>query len=208
MKIAVFAYDFPHSKTERILWELYLNHITVDCVIAAPWENLNQPISAVRVKLYRQAMHHPRDICARLGIPYFVCAHNSDACVGILRNGKIDIGIIAGARILKPVVIDAVGTGIINLHPGLIPEASGLDALKWSIYKDIDLGVTAHFIDKRVDGGYIILQQTISLHCDDTFFDLSERLETTELIVLMEALHSIEGRVPADFSGGRRQRIS
>ena len=52
--------------------------------------------------------------------------------------------------------IKGLSKGIINFHPGLIPEARGLDTPQWCIYDGIPLGVTSHFIDSKVDAGRII----------------------------------------------------
>lgn len=98
------------------------------------------------------------------------------------------MGVIAGARILKPQVIDQFKIGIINLHPGLIPEVRGLDAMMWAIYHDLPLGVTAHLIDHRVDAGRILLRKPIPLFPDDTLLDLSERLFEYQLEILGDAI--------------------
>ena len=100
----------------------------------------------------------------------------------------IELGIIAGARILKDPIIRAFPIGIINFHPGLIPEARGLDALLWSVYKGVPLGVTAHLIDSRVDLGRILVRETIPIYGDDTMLDLSERLHEKQLELLPKAI--------------------
>ena len=84
-------------------------------------------------------------------------------------------------RILKPLIIDAFNTGVINYHPGLIPESRGLDALYWSVHNNIPLGITAHLIDKDIDAGKILERKLIQLYEDDTIFDLSERLYEIQL---------------------------
>ena len=46
----------------------------------------------------------------------------------IVKKYKINIGIISGARIIDKKIIKLFKYGIINLHPGKIPETSGLDS--------------------------------------------------------------------------------
>jgi phosphoribosylglycinamide formyltransferase-1 len=101
---------------------------------------------------------------------------------------KPQLGIIAGARILSRHVIECFRTGIINLHPGLLPNTRGLDALQWALFRDQPLGVTAHLINERVDAGHILDQCIIDEYPDDTFVDLSLRLYETQLVMVPSAI--------------------
>ena len=64
---------------------------------------------------------------------YFVLNHNSNTIVDIIREHSIDLGVIAGARILDHKIIKLFNRGIINFHPAILPECRGLDSLLWSI---------------------------------------------------------------------------
>lgn len=183
-KIAIFAYNFPHQKTQDFLVNLYLNGIKVDCIFAADPIKLNIPKSVVRTKVRRIQPIHPKLIAERMGINYFVLSHDSKEIEVIARDRELSLAIISGARILKPHIINSFPFGIINFHPGLIPEARGLDALLWSVYKDIPLGVTAHLIDGKIDAGYILKKEQITLFQDDTIFDISERLYEKQIEML------------------------
>jgi phosphoribosylglycinamide formyltransferase-1 len=114
---------------------------------------------------------HPRTVAERLGARYVVAPHNSQLVEELLSEAKPDLGVIAGARILKGYVISKFRIGIVNLHPGLLPEVRGLDAMLWSIYKDVPLGVTAHLIDESVDAGRLLLREEIPIFADDTLLD-------------------------------------
>ena len=109
------------------------------------------------------------------------------------------VGVIAGARILCPETIAALPGGILNLHPGLLPNARGLDALLWSIYDGCRLGVTAHIIDRHVDAGRIVQQVAISEHHNDALVDLAERLYQTQLEMLPGALAEMARHAPNHF---------
>ena len=154
MKIAVFAYNFPHRKTQEFLFRLYLEGYDVQLVLAADPVKLNIAKSTVRVKPHFSALVEPSRICERLGWRYEAVDHNSDYCAELIKSAKVDIGVIAGARILKEPVISAPWIGIINFHPGLIPEVRGLDALQWAILQDKPIGVTAHLIDRSIDADW------------------------------------------------------
>ncbi len=186
--LVVFAYDFPHKKTQDVLLTLFGLGYPVGWVIAAPWKKLDIPPSAVRVKVKHEVLFHPSQLAERLEAEYIAISHNSTELHELLAHIEPELGVIAGARILKKPVIQAFGVGIINLHPGLIPEVRGLDAMQWAVYKDLPLGVTAHLIDHRVDSGRILVKRRIPVYEDDSLYDVSERLYEHQLLVLGDGI--------------------
>lgn len=199
MRLVVFAYDFPHKKTQDFLLRLFLEGYKIEFVVASEPVELNLPKSILRVKPRHIDLVHPKTICQRLNVPYYVLPHNSVKVAKLLKANNVEVGIIAGARILKKHIIDSVGKGIINFHPGLIPEVRGLDALKWAIYRDLPIGVTAHFVDQRVDAGRIIIKDEIPIKNDDSLVDISLRLAETETNLLPKALDLVKARPVTDF---------
>ncbi len=192
LKLVVFAYNFPHKKTQDVLLRLWLEGYPIAAVLACDPVELSIPAPTVRTKLRHAALVHPSAVAERIGAPYHVVPHNDPEAVRLLQSLRPDLGLIAGARILKRPAIDAFRIGIINFHPGLIPEARGLDAMLWSIHRNLPLGVTAHLIDHRVDAGAILLRQRIAIHPDDTALDLSTRLYETQLELLKPAIEAAE----------------
>lgn len=188
VKIAVFCYNFLHKKSQDFLVRLFLEGIKIECVFAADPVELNIPPTSIRTKIRHIGLLHPKDIAERLGVEYFVAPHNSAEVIASIKDRELDLGIIAGARILKDPVIKSFSIGIINFHPGLIPEARGLDAMLWSIYKDLPLGVTAHLIDENIDAGNILLKEKIPIYPDDTLLDLSERLHDKQIEMIKPAI--------------------
>lgn len=61
----------------------------------------------------------------------------------------------------------------INFHPALLPLYPGRNAECWAIFNmDEKSGVTWHFVNKEVDKGDIILQESIELSSDETAISL------------------------------------
>ena len=187
-RVVVFAYNFPHRKTQDFLFRLLAEGIRVSDVLAADPVKLNIPPGEIRTKVRHGGLIHPKQVADAIGARYHVVPHRGDEVVDLLKQIKPSIGVIAGARILKRDVIGLFKSGIINFHPGLIPEARGLDALLWSIRNSIPLGITSHLIDHRVDAGRILERREIGLFPDDNVFDLSERLYETQMDMLSEAI--------------------
>lgn len=187
-KLAIFAYNFPHKKTQDFLFRLLTEGLIPDMVLAANKIELKISKPTMRVKPIHIDLIHPRELCKRFAINYLVIEHNSEQCCRLLRENLINIGVISGARILNQPVIDSVSKGIINIHPGLLPEGRGLDALQWAIVENRPLGVTAHIINKRIDHGRILKRFEIPEYTDDSLIDLSLRLEQAQTTILADAI--------------------
>ena len=190
--VVVFAYNFVHRKTQDFLFRLFAEGIPIRSIIAADPVKLNIPPSSIRTKIRHTGSIHPKQVAEAIGAEYVVMAHQGEEIENYLAELQPEIGIISGARILKNPVISKFSKGIINYHPGLIPEARGLDALLWGINDGVPLGVTSHLIDSRVDAGLLLEKREIKLFKDDTLFDLSERLYEVQLDMLKEAVERTE----------------
>jgi len=200
MRLAVFTYNFPHKKTQDFLLRLFLEAYAVECVVACNPVKLNMPAPLLRTKPVHTDIIHPELLCRRLGIPYYIMTHNSPETTELLCYHSIDVGVIAGARILRKTTIQSVRKGIVNFHPGLIPDVRGMDTVKWALYHDLPMGVTAHFIDERVDAGRIIVKEAVAINHDDTLIDISLRLAETETNLLPKVLEWVKNKPITDFS--------
>lgn len=185
--VVLFAYNAPHKKTQDFIFRILSEGYKIKCIIAADLIKLAIPPSSVRTKLSHGALLHPSIIARNLGIKYIVSSHDN---IQLIRSEIEDakVAVIGGARILNADVINLFPNGIINFHPGIIPNARGLDALLWSILNLQPLGVTAHLVDRRIDAGKILKIMKISVSKDDTIFDISERLYELQLDMIKEAI--------------------
>ena len=76
---------------------------------------------------------------------------------------KIDYLFCFGDKILKSPLLDNYENKIINFHPSILPSFPGLRAIDQALESSVQvLGNTAHFLDKGVDTGPIIMQSVIS----------------------------------------------
>lgn len=88
---------------------------------------------------------------------YFVDSHNSAQTIDIIKSLGIDCLFNAGTpRKLSNRIIRSVEYGVVNVHPGLLPEYRGCTCVEWAIYNDDKIGNTAHFMDESYDMGPII----------------------------------------------------
>lgn len=169
--IAIFAYAFPHRKTQDILQELAYAGCRNAVVIAAPWRALahSEGHCFFRQALNRADPAQPRKVSQALGFEYHELSHDAiEPIRKLVEAHGIELGIIAGARILNRFVIELFDEGILNLHPGKIPETSGLDTFYYTIKRDVPLGVTAHYIDHRIDAGQLLFLEETRIGPEDT----------------------------------------
>ncbi|MEK6840204.1 MAG: formyltransferase family protein, partial [Nanoarchaeota archaeon] len=122
LRVGAFVYNFEHKKTQEGLFNLYLDDTPVVCALAADPVPLTFYQSKIRIAPKGLSYAHPRTIAQKLGIPYHVVSHNSQECEDLVRSYNLDVGVILGARILKEPIINAFNVGVLNLHPGLLPE--------------------------------------------------------------------------------------
>ncbi len=107
--------------------KLFSSGHEISVVLAADAIELKIPPSSVRTKARTFGLSHPRDLAASMGVEYVVVEHNGPECIEALQGSNSEAAVIAGARILKGDILNIVPRGIVNFHPGKIPEARGLE---------------------------------------------------------------------------------
>ena len=114
------------------------------------------------------------------------------------RVARHDVGLVVGAgymRVLTPVFLERF-PAVINVHPSLLPEFKGLDAVKRALKAGVErTGVTVHSMVEEVDAGPVIRQETVPIMPEDTEETLLERLHPVEHRLLVGAV--------ADYFSGR-----
>ncbi len=185
-KVCIFAYSFKHKKTNDFI-NLLSEKNCLDLVIATPKEKLKIKSNWKPQKKNKKflSLKVTKDLCLEKGINYLEIKHKNIIKIkSIIKKYKINLGIVSGARIIDKKIIKLFKYGIINFHPGKIPETSGLDSFFWTIKKNIYPYVTAHFIDKYVDKGKILIQKKINIFRNDDFYSLNGRIYMEQINLL------------------------
>ena len=190
LKIALFAYNFPHRKTIEFVDKIYDCGFEINLILAANFIPIKSPRSGFVIDTPMPSFSI-QDKATQKNIPLYEVAHNSLEAQDLLMKYNVNLGIIAGARVLTHKVIDILRYGILNFHPALLPEIRGLDSMLWSIYKNVPLGVTAHLINEKIDAGFLIVQQTINILSSDNFQSLYEKNYQLQLELIPISLNLI-----------------
>ena len=120
-----------------------------------------------------------------------------DEIAAILKDEKADLVALAGfMRLLSPAFIDLYPSGIINVHPSLLPKYPGTNGIGDSFASDDpELGITIHRVDYGLDTGPVIMQKSFSRAGDESLESIESRIHELEHIwypaVLLEILDSI-----------------
>ncbi len=107
------------------------------------------------------------------------------------RVARYEVGLVVGAgymRILSPPFLERF-PAVINVHPSLLPEFRGLDAIGRALEAGVtETGVTVHYMVEEVDAGPVVRQEAVPILPDDTEEALHERLRPVEHRLLVGAV--------------------
>ncbi len=127
----------------------------------------------------------------------------NDAIILELEKHGVEVIILAGyLKILSSKFIETYRNRIINIHPSLIPSFCGkgyygLKVHEAAVNYGVKLsGATVHFVDEEADTGPIIMQESVSVECDDTAETLQKKVLKIEHKILPLAIkYFCEGKI-------------
>lgn len=110
-----------------------------------------------------------------------------------LKQHDIDYIILAGyMRLIGPTLLKAYVNRIINIHPSLLPEFPGKDAIGQALRAGVKkTGVTVHFVDEGMDTGPIIAQKAVELENEDTLEDIERKVHEVEHVFYPATLEKL-----------------
>lgn len=110
-----------------------------------------------------------------------------------LASYRADLQIVVAFRMLPEVVWAMPTVGTVNLHGSLLPQYRGAAPINWAIINgETATGVTTFFIEKEIDTGQMILQDTEPIYPDDTAGTLHDRLMERGADLVVKTVRSIE----------------
>ncbi len=128
-----------------------------------------------------------------LGVPcYFVKNLNNEASLSILENLKPDVILQGMGPIYKENLLKIPKIGILNSHPGILPQYQGCSAVEWTLFNDDEVGSTCHFMNEGIDTGPIINSSTFEVYRGDTYQDVRTNSFYHEIDTLIEGLEMVK----------------
>ncbi len=103
-----------------------------------------------------------------------------------------DLFVVVAFRILPDVVFTMPPKGAFNLHASLLPKYRGAAPINWALIKgEKESGLTTFFLDKTVDTGGILLQESTPLTDDMTAGELHDRLSRMGAELVLKTVNGI-----------------
>ena len=133
------------------------------------------------------------------GVPSYVVSRNEVSNKILeLTKGKVDLIVLAGyLSILDGEILKVFKDRIVNIHPSLIPSFCGDKMYGMHVHNAVRAsgvrftGCTVHFVNEKVDGGAIILQEAVPVYFEDTAEDIQKRVLVEEHKMLPRAIDLI-----------------
>lgn len=140
------------------------------------------------------------EICTQNNIPYHQTPTiNCEGTRALFRQSGADLGISLGNGYIGQKLFSIPKYGMINIHHELLPEYQNAQSIIWQLYNNSAItGYTIHKIDKTIDTGAILHQETIPIcfleNLPKTISKTSELLLTASakgLLHCIEHFHSL-----------------
>jgi methionyl-tRNA formyltransferase len=125
-----------------------------------------------------------------------VSSVNDPAFIIAVQQLNPDLIIVNGTRVISAKTLDHIKCPIINVHVGITPLYRGVHGAYWALAGNdaAHCGVTVHAIDKGIDTGGILAQDTITVNKNDNFI-------TYPYLQFEKAIQLIKKVVPLVLSG-------
>lgn len=121
--------------------------------------------------------------------------HNSEEVMPYIKDLNLDLIVFGGTRIIRGEILDLPLDGVINSHPGLLPDCRGSASPAWSVYHDIPIGSSTHFCDNGIDTGDLLFRREIPVRRGMNYEDLCYETLVLAGVLMKEALIAYdEGR--------------
>lgn len=136
-----------------------------------------------------------------LGIPALVISPKSypskeayeEEVLQKLASLEVDMIVLAGyMRLIGHTLLNAYEGRIVNIHPSLLPEFPGKDAIGQALAAGVETtGVTIHYVDEGMDTGPIIASAEVKVAKGETRESLQKKIQRIEHSLYPEVLEGL-----------------
>lgn len=119
---------------------------------------------------------------------------NDPACIDLIRRSSPDVIAVCGTSVVRPEVFTLAPRGALNIHTGITPDYRSADPIFWALYNNErgKVGVTIHFVDRGIDTGPVIHQESVPLYSDDNLAKIAARCIRRGGALYLQALEEVE----------------
>ena len=112
--------------------------------------------------------------------------------MGNIETANPELIVFGGTRIIRGNILengDARG-GVLNSHPGLLPECRGSASPAWSVHENIKIGSSCHFCSTDIDAGDLVGKREIPVRRGDNYHDLCYKTLVVASTLMVEAVRA------------------
>lgn len=138
----------------------------------------------------KTALSPVKDAALLHGIPFWQPENLRDPdFLDALRSLEAGLFVVVAFRILPGELLEIPPCGTINLHPSLLPRYRGAAPIQWAVINGDEVtGITTFLVEKRVDTGDILCQETVPIGPEETAGELHDRLSGTGANLLLRTV--------------------
>jgi hypothetical protein len=81
--------------------------------------------------------------------------------------------------------------GVLNVHPGMLPNYRGATCVEWAIYNDDQVCNTVHFMTDKIDEGPIVRRESYTFPKNATYVDVRVTVLSEGYKLLADAVRNI-----------------
>lgn len=130
-----------------------------------------------------------------LYLPAEVWTERPEEIVELLIQRGIDLVVLAGfLRVVPPALTSAFPGKMLNIHPSLLPAHGGKGMYGRKVHEsviasgDTRSGATVHYVSDDIDGGEILMQETVEVSPEDTPESLETKVRRAEFNLYPRAI--------------------
>ena len=118
--------------------------------------------------------------------------HNDEHCIEHIEKANPDLIVFGGTRIIRGKILEfgEERGGVLNSHPGLLPECRGSASPAWSIHENIKIGSSCHFCTTEIDAGELAGKREIPVRRGDTYHDICYKTLVVASTLMVEAVRA------------------
>ncbi|MEL6193618.1 MAG: methionyl-tRNA formyltransferase [Bacteroidota bacterium] len=128
------------------------------------------------------------------GIPVFqpVKLRNPEF-VEAMKALNAELMVVVAFRMLPQMIWEIPSIGTFNLHAALLPDYRGAAPINWVVMNgERQTGMTTFFIDKQIDTGNILLQESMEIPVDWTAGNLHDEMMVKGAGLVMKTIMGLE----------------
>lgn len=188
MKILIFANKYNPQT------HLYISHLKryiSNKKIFFVFDNKKMKIKDVNIWKFRtkNKFRLDKSYLKKISHKIVKIRHNTKKFERYLKDHNFSLGLNCGTpRILNSNVINSFKIGVVNIHPGKLPDLRGCTCVEWALYLKRRVYNTAHLMNEQIDHGRIIKFQRCEMKKNYQYHDIRNKVYESGYILMRNIL--------------------